>query len=61
MIFPEYQGRGLASAALAMLVGRLRRDHARRFLHAFPSISNGPSNALCKKLGFVNLGECEFE
>src|SRR5690348_2627391 len=25
MIFPEYQGRGLASQALAILVGRLRR------------------------------------
>jgi RimJ/RimL family protein N-acetyltransferase len=61
MIFPEYQGRGLASEALAMLVGRLRRDHGHRFLHAFPSITNGPSNALCRKLGFVNLGECEFE
>jgi RimJ/RimL family protein N-acetyltransferase len=61
MIFPEYQGRGLASQALAILVGRLRRDHARRFLHAFPSIANGPSNAICRKLGFANLGECGFE
>jgi RimJ/RimL family protein N-acetyltransferase len=61
MIFPEYQGRGLASEALAMLVGRLKRDHARRFLHAFPSIDNGPSNALCRKLGFANLGEVAFE
>jgi len=61
MIFPEYQGRGLASEALAILVARLRREHARRFLHAFPSVANGPSNAICRKQGFVNLGECEFE
>jgi RimJ/RimL family protein N-acetyltransferase len=61
MIFPEYQGRGFASKALAMLLGRLRGDHARRFLHAFPSISNAPSNALCRKLAFANLGEVEFE
>lgn len=61
MIFPEFQGRGHASEALATLVGRLQRDHSRRFLHAFPSITNGPSNALCRKFGFANLGECEFE
>jgi RimJ/RimL family protein N-acetyltransferase len=61
MIFPEYQGRGFASKALAMLLGRLRGDHTRRFLHAFPSITNAPSNALCRKLAFANLGEVEFE
>ena len=61
MIFPEYQGRGLASQALAILVARLRREHTRRYLHAFPSVANGPSNAICRKQGFVNLGECEFE
>ena len=61
MVFPEYQGRGIASEALAMLVARLRREHARRFLHAFPAIANGPSNAICRKAGFADLGECEFE
>jgi RimJ/RimL family protein N-acetyltransferase len=44
-----------------MLVERLRRDHMRRFLHAFPSVTNGPSNALCRKAGFINLGESDFE
>lgn len=61
MILPEYQGRGYASAALALLVERLRREHVRRFLHAFPAVTNGPSNALCRRAGFTNLGECEFE
>jgi len=36
MIFREYQGRGYASAALTLLVERLRREHVHRFLHAFP-------------------------
>lgn len=49
MTFPDYQGRGFAGEALAMLVERLKRDHARRFLDAFPSITNGPSNALCRR------------
>jgi RimJ/RimL family protein N-acetyltransferase len=61
MIFPAYQGRGLASEALAMLVARLRAEHGRQFLHAYPSVANGPSNAICRKQGFANLGECEFE
>lgn len=61
MTLPEYQGRGYASEALEMLVTRLRREHARRFLHAFPAITNGPSNALCHKAGFTNLGQFEIE
>ena len=61
MILPEYQGQGLASDALTLLVERLRRDHMHRFLHAFPSVTNGPSNALCRKAGFINLGESDFE
>ena len=61
MIFPEYQGKGLASAALAALIARVRLQHARRFLHAFPEVGNGPSNALCRRAGFTNLGELDFE
>ena len=61
MILPEYQGRGYASTALALLVERLRREHVHRFLHAFPAVTNGPSNALCRRAGFTNRGECEFE
>jgi RimJ/RimL family protein N-acetyltransferase len=61
MIFPEYQGRGLASEALSVLIARLRLEPARRFLHAFPEVGNVPSNALCRRAGFTNLGECDFE
>jgi RimJ/RimL family protein N-acetyltransferase len=61
MIFPAYQGRGLASEALTMLLARLPGEHGRRYLHAYPSVENGPSNAICRKHGFVNLGEYEFE
>jgi RimJ/RimL family protein N-acetyltransferase len=61
MIFPEHQGRGYASEALAVLVAMLRCEHSDRSLHAFPAVTNGPSNGLCRKLGFTNLGEHEFE
>ena len=61
MIFPEHQGRGLASEALRLLIARVRLDHQRRFLHAFPAVGNAPSNALCRRAGFINLGDLEFE
>jgi RimJ/RimL family protein N-acetyltransferase len=60
MIFPEYQGRGLATAALAALIARFRREHVGRFLHAFPEVENVASNALCRKAGFTNLGARDF-
>jgi RimJ/RimL family protein N-acetyltransferase len=44
-----------------MLVTQLRRDHVRRFLHAFPSIANAPSNGICRKAGFTNVGDVQFE
>ena len=32
-----------------------------RYFHAFPSVDNAPSNAICRKLGFELLGACDFE
>jgi RimJ/RimL family protein N-acetyltransferase len=61
MIYTEHQGRGLAGGAVAMLIPRLPRDHGRRLLHAFPSVANPPSNEICRKSGFTNLGEVAFE
>ena len=31
------------------------------WFHAYPSVDNGPSNAICRKLGFELLGAEEFE
>jgi RimJ/RimL family protein N-acetyltransferase len=36
-------------------------ENQRRFMHAYPSVENAPSNAICRKLGFTLLGEHEFE
>jgi RimJ/RimL family protein N-acetyltransferase len=30
-------------------------------MHAFPSVTNPPSNAICRKLGFTLMGEYDFE
>ena len=61
LVLPAFQGRGIASAAAAQAIIIAQSDGKYRFLHAFPSIDNPPSNALCRKLGFTLVEECEFE
>ncbi len=60
-VIPAFQGRGIASAAITQAFVMARSDGKHRFLHAFPSVDNPPSNALCRKLGFTLVEECEFE
>jgi RimJ/RimL family protein N-acetyltransferase len=57
MVLPEHQGRGYASAGLAMLIDRAHADGSWGALHAFPGVTNGPSNALCRKAGMELVGE----
>lgn len=61
LILPAYQGQGIATKAGQALIEHACREHRHRFLHAFPSVSNAASNAICRKLGFSLLEECEFE
>ena len=61
MVVPEHQGRGIAGAATAEAIELARHDGTHRFMHAFPSIENAASNAICRKLGFELLEACEFE
>ncbi len=60
-VLPEYQGRGLATRATASVVERARAEGKHRFMHAFPAIDNGPSNAICRKAGFTLQGQIDFE
>lgn len=56
-VVPAAQGRGIASRALRLLIddARAHRD-GRRFLTAFPSVTNPASNALCHRGGFEHVG-----
>jgi RimJ/RimL family protein N-acetyltransferase len=56
-----FQGRGVATAATAAVVDRARAARKHRYLHAFPSVDNGASNAVCRKAGFALLRERDFE
>jgi RimJ/RimL family protein N-acetyltransferase len=60
-VLPEFQGRGIAVGATEQVIAAAREEHRHRYLHAFPSVENAPSNAICRKLGFELLGDSEFE
>jgi RimJ/RimL family protein N-acetyltransferase len=60
-VLPEYQGRGIASAAVAEAIELARATKRKQAVHAFPSVENPPSNGICRNLGFVLLGATQFE
>ncbi|MGE5274542.1 MAG: GNAT family N-acetyltransferase [Verrucomicrobiota bacterium] len=61
MVLPEFQGRGIASEALGLLISRARSDPRYARIHAFPGTTNAPSNALCRKHGFTLTEATEVE
>jgi RimJ/RimL family protein N-acetyltransferase len=60
MVLPAHQGRGIASAALTLLITRVNEEPAFPSIHAFPPVTNAPSNALCRRFGFTLLGHADF-
>jgi RimJ/RimL family protein N-acetyltransferase len=61
MVLPEFQGRGLATEAVRTLLDRARSEGRWGVIHAFPGVTNAPSNAICRKTGFTKLEECDIE
>ena len=59
-VLPEFQRRGIATAAIRMLANHVATLD-RRYLFAYPSVNNVPSNAICRKLGFVLTREVDSE
>lgn len=57
MVLPEFQGRGLAKRAVRMLLELARGDGRWGLVHAFPAVTNAPSNGICRSLGFWFAGE----
>ncbi len=60
-VLPAFQGLGVATAAAAAAMKQAAAERRNAHAHAFPSVDNPASNAICRKLGFVLLGECDFE
>jgi RimJ/RimL family protein N-acetyltransferase len=61
MVLPEYQGHGIATRAGEAVIELLHKEKRFPYIHAFPSVSNPASNAICHKLGFSLIEECQFE
>jgi RimJ/RimL family protein N-acetyltransferase len=61
MVLPEFQGRGLATAAVQQVIDRARADGRWGDMHAFASIENDLSNAICRSFGFALLGVGDTE
>jgi RimJ/RimL family protein N-acetyltransferase len=60
-IFPQFQGRGLAAAAMTACLEHAAAHGDRDHVYAYPNVTNGPSNALCERLGFELEGEQDFK
>ncbi|HEV2590692.1 MAG TPA: GNAT family N-acetyltransferase [Gaiellaceae bacterium] len=60
-VLPAHQGKGYATIGMQLLLEVIRVEGNRRYVHAYPSVDNAPSNAICRKVGFTLLGPQEFE
>ncbi|MEH7384662.1 GNAT family N-acetyltransferase [Bacillus sp. JJ1521] len=60
-VLATYQGKGIATIATAKAIDNINSEKKHNFIHAFPKINNPASNAICRKLGFSLIGECDFE
>jgi RimJ/RimL family protein N-acetyltransferase len=60
-VLPAFQGRGIATAATRLALERVRASGGPRSVCAYPAVDNGPSNAICRKLGFTLVGATEYE
>jgi RimJ/RimL family protein N-acetyltransferase len=61
LVLPDYQGQGIATNAAQAVIRHAREAPRYRFMHAFPSVLNAASNAICRKLGFTLVEECQVE
>jgi RimJ/RimL family protein N-acetyltransferase len=60
MVLPEFQGRGLAKRAARALIDKAWEEGRWGDIHAFPATGNGPSNGICRSLGFRPIGEVDM-
>jgi RimJ/RimL family protein N-acetyltransferase len=60
-VLPEFQGQGIATEATRLVAELAWGDAPGRPIHAYPSVDNGASNAVCRKVGFRLIGEFDFE
>lgn len=52
-VLPAHHGHGFAALAVRELLEVVRADGRHDEIHAYPSVENAPSNALCERAGFT--------
>ncbi len=60
-VLPDFQGRGVATRGAALAIEAAAAERVHPFIYGFPAVENGPSNAVCAKLGFERLGSESLE
>ncbi|ETI69409.1 GNAT family N-acetyltransferase [Neobacillus vireti] len=60
-VLSTHQGKGIATKAVMLAIEEASSENKYKYIHAFPSIDNPASNAICRKLDFQFISECEFE
>lgn len=60
MVLPEFQGRGMGKAAVKMVLEMAHEGDRWGPVHAFPGVTNAPSNGICRSLGFRFVEEREI-
>lgn len=61
MILTAFQKQGLGTQAVRAILDRARAEQRWGVIHAFPAVSNGGSNGICRKLGFELLDVCDID
>ena len=61
MVLPRFQGRGLASGAVRAILDDARATGRWDVIHAYPGVTNAPSNRICEKTGFQKLEQVDIE
>ena len=61
MVLPAFQGRGLGSEAVRAVLERARAEGRWSPVHAYPSVTNVRSNAMCRTMGFTWIRESDFQ
>ena len=60
-VLTGFQGRGLAVGATRAVLARAAATGRCRWAHAYPSVANAASNAVCARAGLELQGEVPFE
>lgn len=61
MVLPEFQGQGLGRDATAAILERAWADGRWGAIHAYPGVTNAPSNGICRSLGFTLIETVDIE